>query len=133
MSVGARVGSGVQVGGSSDITVTFGSTAVADSCGGGGSGKGIMLQAAERRIKIDSIMKKNDRIIGFLYGTIKQKSIATESLYWSSSAGQFWVHHFHQWYPYSVGDEISFWLNFNQTTFFHFFLVICHVAEYGMK
>ena len=71
MSVGARVGSGVQVGGSSDMTVTFGITTVADNCGGGGSGKGIMLQAAEMRIKIDSIMKKNDRVIGLLYNTIK--------------------------------------------------------------
>ena len=47
--VGGMVGTGVQVGGSSDNAVAWGSSAVADSCGGG-AGAGNIPQAAVRRI-----------------------------------------------------------------------------------
>ena len=51
--VGGRVGTGVQVGGSSDNAVAWGGNAVADNCGGG-AGVGNIPQAEVRMITSES-------------------------------------------------------------------------------
>lgn len=53
VEVGVNVGAVVQVGGSSDNAVAWGSSAVADSCGGGAGARKIP-QAEVRRITRDS-------------------------------------------------------------------------------
>jgi hypothetical protein len=61
---GVNVGSGVQVGGSSDIAVAFGTISVADNCGGGA---GVLSRSHDevKMITVDNKISKIDFFILF--------------------------------------------------------------------
>jgi hypothetical protein len=59
---GVNVGSGVQVGGSSDIAVAFGTISVADNCGGGAG----VLSRSHDEVKMITVDNKISKIDFFI-------------------------------------------------------------------